>query len=106
MMAMPSNCLFSALGLWWRHRGRCYIAFKRSEGKRGRILHAVAFVRRGDALYQLEYAPSHGSRKESITQAGAFPVLFDGWHYVTRWRLDGEGAGNTVDAAVAMLVRR
>lgn len=101
---MPSNCLFVALGIWWRHRGRCYIAFKRSEGKGGRILHAVAFVERGDYLYRLEYAPGDGRRKADLSQAGDFPLLFDGWHYITRWKLDGDGAGNTVDSAVSSLV--
>lgn len=59
----------------------------------------------GSTLYVLEYAPPDGLRKDSIDQAGAFPLLFDGLYYLRRYKLDAEGFGNTFDVAVDGMVR-
>ncbi len=59
----------------------------------------------GSTLYVLEYAPPDGQRKDSITQAGAFPLLFDGLYYLRRYKLDAEGVGNTFDVAADGMVR-
>ena len=58
----------------------------------------------GSTLYVLEYAPPHGKRKDSITQAGAFPLFFDGLYYLRRYRQDADGFGNTFDASARMMV--
>ena len=117
-----SNCLNVAALAWIRSRARIWLSGRRSHGKRGRILHfaviaeagPLAFCEmpdgtwharpNGSTLYVLEYAPPPGQRKDSIIQAGAFPLLFDGLYYLRRYRQDADGFGKTFDASARMMV--
>ena len=117
-----SNCFNVAALAWIRSRARIWLSGRRSHGKRGRILHfaviaetgPLAFCEmpdgtwharpNGSTLYVLEYAPPPGQRKDSIIQAGAFPLLFDGLYYLRRYRQDADGFGKTFDASARMMV--
>lgn len=101
-----ANCLTEAWRAWRRLRGKQWLAVKRSVGKHGRIPHFAVISVTEDALYLFEYAPPEGRRKHNLTDAGAFPVLFDGWYYVRRYRLDGVGAAPTFEQAVDQLLGR
>lgn len=112
------------MAIWWRLRGRAWIAVKRSRGKGGRLPHFGIFSEGGDlewhahpgggswtaspngsALYLIEYAPDRSRRKQSITQTGDFPLLFSGLYYIRRYRLEAEGIGATFDLAAHDLLR-
>ena len=106
------------MSIWLKSGARHWIAVRRSHGKRGRIPHASAIaesgplkfhdrpdgtwyaVPDGSTLYVLEYAPPEGQCKDSITQAGAFPLLFSGLYYLRRYRLESVGTGDTLRDAV------
>ncbi len=117
-----TNCLNVALVAWLRSGCRTWLAGRRSHGKQGRMVHFGAMAEGGElvwrqmpdgawharpdgtTLYVLDYAPPDGQRKDSIRQAGAFPLLFDGLYYLRRYRLEAEGVGNTFDAAVGGMI--
>jgi len=117
-----SNCFNVAALAWIRTRARIWFSGRRSHGKNGRVLHFSVMAEagplvfhelpdgtwharpNGSTLYVLEYAPPHGQRKDSITQAGVFPLFFDGLYYLRRYRQDADGFGNTFDASARMMV--
>jgi len=120
---MRSNCLNESLRCALARHGETWTMVKRSEGKEGRIPHFASgaemgalvwkevpggtgfWGRAGEVLYVLEYVPMDGRRKHKVTDAGSFPLYFEGEFRLRRYRLDAIGVGETFEQVVVAMLK-
>ena len=81
-----SNCLIFAAVLWFRSRGRTWIAVRRSEGLKGLVPHFLHLEEHGDTLIVRDYFPRR--RKLRFGDQGDFALLFDGEERRRVYRLE------------------
>ncbi len=91
-----TNCLFSAIRLWLKSRGRAWLAVRRSVAFRGLIPHYSCIVDGEKQLIVIQYVPptrQGDAGKDSY-------LLFDGYWQINRYRLEDEKRVKTLEEAL------